>query len=179
MKALLVSLIFGALGFGAAPARADEVQDFAIRVLEAIQARSVEQNREFCGLIGYNRDGVLATTKVRRGRKNRCNPGRDPRGWTIVASYHSHGAYSINADAEVPSTTDLDADIIEGMDGYIGTPGGRVWYNSALDGISVQLCGPGCITPDPAYTPCLAYLPELSYTLDELFFRVENDPGIC
>lgn len=147
--------------------------------LDQVQKLSIRDNREYCGMVGYGPDDRLIITGPVPGDTDSCDSGDDPPGFEPVASYHTHGAWSHDADAEVPSVDDLEADFDEGIDGYISTPSGRVWLNLAEDEISVLLCGPGCVYADPDFRPCPAMAPVDSYTIDMLIERELSDPGIC
>ena len=45
----------------------------------------------------------------------------------------------------------MEADEDEGTDGYVATPGGRVWYLDTTDMVASQLCGEGCVASDPNF----------------------------
>lgn len=136
--------------------------------LSSIQAQSFAENREYCGYIGLNPDGSFGATQPRRGKINNCVPRYAARDFRVLASYHTHGAYSDQFDTELPSYEDLRADIYEGIDGYIATPGGRVWYNDAAAHYAQLICGAGCVKADPRHTD-ISYLPVgTSYSLDAL-----------
>ncbi|MCV6585200.1 MAG: DUF4329 domain-containing protein [Marinibacterium sp.] len=149
---------------------ADEIA-FAKAVLDSVQPASIDQNREFCGFIGVDASGDLVATTPRAGREASCLPNLPPVSMTVLASYHSHAAHSPRFDSEVPSVTDLEADAAEAIDGYVGTPGGRVWYHDARAGRTRMLCGPGCITADPAYDPADTFPLSQSYSAEELVIR--------
>lgn len=168
---------------GEAPAQSNSerkaLNKLALETLNAIQARSIRRNIEFCGLLGYDASGKLTATKPRRGRRHSCNPGNEPRGFEVLASYHTHGGYIADVDSEVPSVDDLEADIDEGIDGYIGTPGGRVWLNRFDRQTATLLCGLGCIRSDPKFRPCRAMTPKKRYTLNGLERREARNIGTC
>ena len=67
----------------------------------------------------------------------------------------------------------------KGIDGYIATPGGRVWLNYLDEEVSFQLCGAGCIHTDPNYRPCPAFPPAAEYTIESLEARADRDTGEC
>ena len=150
---------------------ADELDRFAAAHFDRIQPRSITDGVEYCGLLGVDADGNLAATPAR--------PDEEPDGFEVLASYHTHGAYDRDADTEVPSLDDLVSDIDEGIDGYIATPGGRLWLNDAEARQSFLLCGPGCIAADPDYRPCPAFPPGERYSLETLRARADNDTGGC
>ena len=96
-----------------------------------------------------------------------------------IASYHTHAAYSDDMDSEVPSVDDLEIDFEEGVNGYVATPGGRVWLNLVNEGRTILLCGPGCVYVDPGFRPCLLLLPGEEYTTGTLRVRERRDTGEC
>lgn len=157
----------------------DELDIFAAALFDEIQVKSITENVEYCGYLGFDADGELAATDEKRGEMDSCLPDDPPPGFEVLASYHTHGAYTIDADTEVPSLDDLQGDIEEDIDGYIATPGGRIWLNLAEEQISILLCGPGCVTYDQSFRACPAYPPGEEYTLAGLVARAENDPGDC
>jgi hypothetical protein len=137
------------------PAEIDRVQvqthaeiKFAKSVLDALQAQSFELNREFCGYIGVNDAGAFVASIPTRGRKGSCRADEPDVEMDVLASYHTHGGYSDDHDSEVPSLDDLRADVQEGVDGYISTPGGRIWFNDVKQQVSRQLCGVKCVLAD-------------------------------
>ena len=134
----------------------DELDIFAVEHFDKIQPLSVAKKVEFCGYFGINAAGDLAATLAVPGDADSCAPEDPPPGFDILASYHTHGAYSPDADTEVPSVDDLLGDYEEGIDGYIATPGGRVWLNLYEEELAFQLCGPGCVRPDPDFRECRA-----------------------
>ncbi|MCY6379602.1 DUF4329 domain-containing protein [Hoeflea prorocentri] len=157
----------------------EEVDAFAIKHLDSIQPRSIRDRAEYCGLFFHDSQGQLAATPARKGGPDGCTPEIGPDDADIIASYHTHGAFSPEADTEVPSVDDLTADFMEGIDGYVATPGGRVWLNLLEEEITVELCGPGCIHTDPAFRPCPAFEPEAEYTIKGLVERAAEDTGEC
>lgn len=124
---------------------------FAKLTLTRLQARSIAENVEFCGYIGTDGEGEFVATEALRGGQGSCQPQEPPAFLTVLASYHTHGAYSPDYDSEVPSYDDLSADILEQVDGYIATPGGRVWFNDASEKRARLLCTTSCIASDPNY----------------------------
>ena len=137
-------------------------------VLSSIQAESFETNREFCGILGVDEDGRLVASTPRRGKRDSCRP-RNPRNAVeFVASYHTHAAHDIDADSEVPSSNDLLADMRDGIDGFVATPGGRFWFVDGQRGEARLICGPGCLPQDPNYDPVDTGPIRDRYTLEDL-----------
>ena len=129
------------------------VDTFARNFLDSIQARSITDRREYCGYFFRDSVGQIKATQPRRGTFATCSMPAPTRGDGIFASYHTHGAYGPQYDNEVPSTTDLLSDFQLGVDGYISTPGGRIWRVSSNTRDAQQVCGLGCVTRDPGFVP--------------------------
>jgi len=119
----------------------------------AIQPRSISEDREYCGYLGLLANGDFAISQPKRGAPAGCTPDNPPANMRIIASYHTHAAYAPRFDSEVPSATDLEGDISEGINGYVSTPGGRLWYSDGAAQKTFQLCGIGCLPSDPRFRP--------------------------
>ncbi|MEL6618895.1 MAG: DUF4329 domain-containing protein [Pseudomonadota bacterium] len=142
---------------------------FMSRIFNDIQPASIAEAREFCGLIGLDADGTLVASEPRRGRASSCLPPAPQNvDFTVLASYHTHGAWNPEYLTEIPSFEDMATDIEDGTDGYIATPGGRMWYVDARNRIARQVCGLGCLVPDRAYQPDPDFPVSTTYTLDDL-----------
>lgn len=152
-------------------ATTNDVDAFAIRVLNDLQPVSIAQSREYCGYIFETDTGGLAATAPAPGGEDYCDlPEPDS---SVIASYHTHGGYSEDYDNEVPSTDDVTGDFDAGIDGYIGTPGGRVWLVDFDARIARQLCSVMCITSDPENDRADAGAVPRTFTLEELRARFE------
>ena len=143
-----------------------------IRLMQAVYAEiqllSFENRREYCGYIGLDYDGNLIASPARRGRMNACR-ARDPRDIAVIyASYHTHGAFEGDEGHEVPSVGDMEADADEGIDGFVATPGGRLWYIDTTEMVTYQICGAGCLPQDPNFVPFPAGTISNRYSYDEL-----------
>jgi nucleotide-binding universal stress UspA family protein len=156
----------------------DELDEFAREYLADVQEVSIEAGVEYCGWFGYDSDGELAATEAVPGDADSCDMGEEPDDWIVIASYHTHGSYSPDADSEVPSIDDLEGDIDGQTYGYISTPGGRLWFNDWEAELATEI-DPGPIQPDPNFQPCPAFAPDTEYTLPDLEERAENDTGEC
>jgi hypothetical protein len=86
----------------------------------------------------------------------------------IIASYHTHGAFEYDTPAEFPSLSDVEADAYEGINGYVSTPGGRLWYVNGVNLTVEQICGVGCMVQDPNFEAGLDGQIKKSYSIDEL-----------
>jgi uncharacterized protein DUF4329 len=152
---------------------------FVASLFNNIQEKSFKDNREYCGLIFYNKQGVLEASTANKGGIDSCIPDDVSEEYEVIASYHTHGSATLDADTEVPSIDDLEADIEEGINGYIATPAGRLWFNDVKSKKAILLCGRGCLKSDPRFVECTALFPDKEYTLDKLIEREENDNGEC
>jgi len=157
-----------------------EIDQFATTHLDKVQRLSIRDNIEYCGLLMINNVGKISATKAQAGDRGSCDIESEfSEGMMILASYHTHGAYSADADTEVPSIEDLEGDFEEGIDGYISTPAGRVCVNRDEDKKSYILCDVSCVMADPDFKVCPRFLPAESYTIETLEQREENDTGEC
>ena len=145
--------------------------EFAKQTLNALQEKSFGDNREYCGLIGVDAQGEFVATKPVRGEEDGCEPEEPGKHIGLLASYHTHAAFSDDFDSERPSTIDLEADVIEGIDGYVATPGGRFWFNDALAKETHMICGSFCLKHDQDYEPFDEVPLESIYSLEELKLR--------
>lgn len=136
-----------------APPADVDMDRFAIAFLDTIQADSITARREFCGYFFRDATGQIGATAPRAGTFATCNMPAPSRFSGVFASYHTHGAYGARYDNEVPSVTDIQSDVQLGMNGYISTPGGRVWRVNQRTRDTQQLCGLGCVTQDPGFVP--------------------------
>ncbi|MEL7300539.1 MAG: DUF4329 domain-containing protein [Pseudomonadota bacterium] len=146
---------------------AEEVA-LAKATLGALQAPSFAQDREFCGYLAYDEAGALVATPATRGDRDSCLYDGPEDGLVMVLSYHTHGRFDTAYAAEVPSVSDIEADEDEGIDGFVATPGGRLWYVDTTDMVVRQLCGLGCLPQDPRFVPGDAGPVAASYTYAEL-----------
>lgn len=142
-----------------------ETNDLAFEVLSDAQVISFRRNRELCGYIGITPGGDLRATEPTIGKSDECFADDPPLDWILVASYHTHGAYSPDAFTETPSPSDIVADRDEGVSGFVSTPGGRFWFVDGAEETAELICA-GCLPADPLFEE----LDEIEdfYTLDEL-----------
>lgn len=149
-KALMI-LLASAGGVQAQAVSTEEEAALARSVLAAIQPRSIAENVEYCGVIGLNHGGVLVASRPTRGEEGYCESYTPSNIVVETASYHTHGGFSADYVNEVPSVDDIEGDQADGIDGYVATPGGRLWYHDSEAEIIVQLCGLGCLPSDPLF----------------------------
>lgn len=156
-----------------ASAQSQDEITFVKELFAELQQKSFERNREYCGFIGYDADGVLVANRAKRGRADSCTP-RWPNRLDVIASYHTHGAYDIDAWSEIPSGDDMESDEADGVDGWVATPGGRLWYIDTEDMVTFQVCGIGCLPQDPNFVPAPEDNIQQSYSYDELVEVLAN-----
>ncbi|BDI61015.1 DUF4329 domain-containing protein [Qipengyuania nanhaisediminis] len=158
----------------------ERVQEFAKQELDKLQQRSFSDDIELCGIIFETRDAELGVSRPRGGGEASCDIAFfDEPGMVPVASFHTHGKHSERYDGEVPSLVDIRSDIQTGMDGYIATPGGRLWHVDHRAAAARLVCGPGCLTQDPGYRECRGDVIAKSYTLAELSRRFSQGQAAC
>lgn len=157
-----------------------EVQAFAREQLDVMQARSFADNVELCAIIFEDSEGELGTTRVREGDEAACNLRYfDEPGMAPVASIHTHGAFDPSYDSEAPSLEDLEGDIESQLDGYVATPGGRLWYLDWQQERAALVCRDGCMQQDPAYRPCPSDPTTAAFTLPQLTRRDRQPIADC
>lgn len=169
---LATSLLFAT----SAPAQDKAEVDLSRAVLATAQPASFTSNREYCGTIGADANGRLLVSQPRQGRRDSCQPRDHPNAVEVFASYHTHGSFDPDADSEVPSVSDVLGDMDEGLDGYVATPGGRLWFIDGQTGVVRQLCGTGCLPSDPDFVPGVFGQIATRYTLDQLDRRERSNP---
>lgn len=170
LSAAAVALALATTALTTAPAMAQDRDEVALvqRVLAAAQPVSIRGNTEYCGTIGIDASGRLIASQPLRGGRDGCLPRDHPNAVEIYATYHTHAAFEVDADSEVPSVDDLVGVIEEGIDGYVATPGGRFWFVDGQRRAVRQLCGLKCLPSDPRFQPGVFGGIRNSYTLREL-----------
>ena len=136
--------------------------------LNALQAQSFQTKSEFCGYIVRNTTGRMLATPATQGNFESCLPAAPAHNNEVLASYHTHGAFEPDTPAEFPSINDVQGDQAEDINGYLSTPGGRIWFVNGTNAIVTQLCGVGCVTQDPAFIAGLDGTIPVSLTLQDL-----------
>ena len=148
---LLLTLLTMSPGYAQTLAQVAHEEAAAKQILTDLQAISFRKNREYCGVLLRMPSGKLVSSQAFKGTKARCRVKQIPRGATVVASYHTHGAYLPGYDNEVPSLLDLEVEIDWGIDGYVSTPGGRFWHVDGRNGTIRMICGLGCLPSDKRF----------------------------
>lgn len=124
---------------------------FVTALLADMNRRSFAMNREHCGYVGLDPMGNWMASPVIAGAEASCALPTIPPGMTVVASVHTHSTYSPYYASEWPTAQDVATDRASGIDGYISTPGGRLWHVDTDAMVVRDLCGRGCLPQDPGY----------------------------
>lgn len=163
------------LALSASPtlAQTPDLVTFAKTTLDAVQPKSQTSNREYCGYIGTV-NGTLTATPARKGWRHSCTPKQPPETMKVIASYHTHAGYVPDVDSEVPSVDDMFADEEEGIDGFVSTPGGRLWYINTRTMVAKQVCGIACLHKHDTFKPRDFGPIKNSYTIDDLIDREDE-----
>jgi hypothetical protein len=133
-----------------ATAKGEELA-FVAAILTDLQRRSFAQERELCGYIGLDPEDRWVSTPVSTGNEASCALPQIPPGMRVAASFHTHSTYSPDYASEWPTTQDVLTDAADNIDGYISTPGGRLWHVDTDTMTVRQICGRGCLPQDPNY----------------------------
>lgn len=157
-----------------------DVQAFARERLDEMQARSFAEKVELCTIIFEDNRGDLGTTRVRAGDEAACDLRYfDEPGMAPLASIHTHGAFDAKYDSELPSLLDIEGDIESELDGYVATPGGRLWRVDWKQQRAVLVCREGCLRQDRAYRSCPGDPVATTYTLSQLTVRDRQPVAQC
>lgn len=125
--------------------------DMVAKRFAQLQRATFASGVEHCGYLARRPDGGLAFTEMVAGDQNGCTPDVAFGNLIPIASMHTHGTYSPDVPAEFPTVRDMRSDQAEGVNGYVATPGGRLWYIDSKAMITQQLCGIGCLPKDPKF----------------------------
>ncbi|MDA9175723.1 DUF4329 domain-containing protein [Alphaproteobacteria bacterium] len=159
--------------------RLDEVAESA---LSNAQALSLKNNREYCGYIAFDGEDRLRFTAPLKGDQASCMPPEVPYSWELIASYHTHGALTVEDEGlsyEFPSSDDLISDSEEGVDGYLSTPGGRFWFIDTQDEVIIMLGDVGYFKRDSKFEQDMECGPFDEHTFEEIFIMEEEEIGPC
>lgn len=173
--------ILAGLAALALPAAADAEPGFTaseralVTVLfTALQPRSIAEDVEFCGYIYRDSRGRLRATGPVSGDEESCTAPWPEHG-TPLASWHTHGGFDVDMWNEVPSARDLQADNFEGVDGWVATPGGRLWHVDGAEMVATLVCGPACLPGDADYDAATTGRIGTRYSLDDLIDKFAEE----
>jgi hypothetical protein len=173
MRQFLLGVFSVLLLPASAPAQSREEIDFMMSLFEQLQPLSFDKQREYCGFLGYDASGSLTATEPRGGNRDSC-PLDWPRNLQVVASYHTHGTFDFAYNNELPSDIDMLSDQDMGVDGWIATPGGRLWFVDSERMVAKQVCGVGCLPIAPNFYKAQAGDIAKGYSFDELVERLQR-----
>ncbi|WP_417279964.1 DUF4329 domain-containing protein [Celeribacter sp.] len=165
--AMMVSAVLFA-GVEGVGAEEPEELEMVKAIFTEIQPLSFQKKREYCGLIGRDADGNLIASPAKRGSVDGCTPRDTEEMEVVIASYHTHGSFMRGYVSEVPSVSDMEADESDGIDGWVATPGGRLWYVDSSEMVISQVCGLGCLPVDARFERHDSGPVAESYSYDEL-----------
>ncbi len=143
---------------------------FAYEVLEDLNAHSIFVDLEYCGFIFYDSNDALRATEAEKGRPASCLPVLPEGDVRVVASYHTHAAFDAMSFNEYPSEQDMEGDFANRQNGYIATPGGRLWFVERRKRAARVICGYRCLPYDRRYRETRQNQPRERVTLDDLAF---------
>ena len=149
MRAIVLSLF---VGLWTTPVLAQDPEEVEVarKILTELQPLSFQKHREYCGFIGYNNNGELVATPATAGTQASCGAAF-PDDLAVVASYHTHGAFDHGYFNEIPSDIDMESDGEFLLNGYVATPGGRMWYIDGREQVTWQICGTACLPVSPGF----------------------------
>lgn len=145
----------------------------AREVLTRLQPVSFEKKREYCGYIGYDAQGVMTASPPVMGTKDSC-AAPFPRNLAITASYHTHGDFDRGYFNEIPSDIDMEGDRRFYMNGYVSTPGGRLWFIDSQVMVARQVCGVACLPVADRFRKGAKGDVARSYTFEALIEALQN-----
>ncbi|MEY1554535.1 DUF4329 domain-containing protein [Yoonia sp. R2331] len=168
-QTMLIAILFGV------PVQAQDAAEVAVarEVLASLQDLSFRKRREYCGFIGYNAAGELVASPATAGTQASCG-APFPDDLAVVASYHTHGAFDHGYFNEIPSDVDMESDAEFLLNGYVSTPGGRLWYIDGRAWVARQICGVGCLPVAPGFRKGLNGAIAERYTFDELVQKLND-----
>lgn len=176
MKFKLLVSVVALISVSTLPGLAQDKEEieFVTKFFDELQPKSIAENKEYCGFFGFDANENYVATKPTLGEEGSCYSDDPPENLVVFASYHTHGGFSYDFDSEVPSSNDLEADVAEGVDGYVATPGGRIWFNNAEKERAMLLCGRNCTVSDVDYDAAGVRSVNTSYSLMQLLRRQDE-----
>ncbi|MFW5655551.1 MAG: DUF4329 domain-containing protein [Roseicyclus sp.] len=151
IASLALAVLLAAGVSKASHAQSEGETAYVLALMESMNQLSVRFDREVCGFILRNADGRYSSTKVSWGGNASCASLPLEPGASVISSWHTHAAWSRGYDGEVPSILDVEGDMSMGINGWVATPGGRLWHVDGQTGALRQVCGRGCLPVDPHF----------------------------
>ncbi|HCL5292183.1 TPA: DUF4329 domain-containing protein [Salmonella enterica] len=108
------------------PEKFSDPDTAALDALKKINGQSICEDKEFAGLICMDNKKNYFATEANRGEEHESSPFDSPcPGSTVIATYHTHGAYSFGYADDFFSKRDVGVYEYNNVLGYLGTPGGE------------------------------------------------------
>jgi proteasome lid subunit RPN8/RPN11 len=146
--------------------------EFVKAHLDSLQEKSFRENREYCGYIFVDEEGGFHAGRDYEGTESGCGVALKNARHKAIATYHTHGGYLAHYENELPSPDDLLNDLEEALDGYISTPGGRMWLTDAERDAAILLCKQGCLKVDEDFEVDESRVVKERYTLRQIRLAV-------
>tara|TARA_R110002051_G_scaffold136488_3_gene209133 strand:- start:5146 stop:5673 length:528 start_codon:yes stop_codon:yes gene_type:complete len=168
-------LVLIAVLVGPVPVAAQDTEELRLArdVLTRLQPISFEKGREYCGYIGYDAQGTMIASPPVMGTKDSC-AATFPHNFAITASYHTHGDFDRGYFNEIPSDIDMEGDQRFYMNGYVSTPGGRLWYIDTQVMVTRQVCSVACLPVAEGFRKGAKGDVAQSYTYEALIEALQN-----
>ena len=154
-------------------AQSREEIDFMKGFFTRLQEKSFQKRSEYCGFVVRCPVGQLRVTQPLQGNRDSCSL-EWPDDMEVTASYHTHDAFELIYYNELPSDLDMQSDQELEVNGWIATPGGRLWYIDSEQMVATQVCGVGCLPVAPNFYKAQAGDIAPTYTFDELLERLQR-----
>ncbi|EGT3575985.1 RHS repeat protein, partial [Citrobacter amalonaticus] len=108
------------------PEKFSDPDTAALEVLKKINGQSICEDKEFAGLICMDNKNNYFATGPNKGEEHESSPFDSPcPGSAVIATYHTHGAYSFGYADDFFSKRDVKLYEHNNILGYLGTPGGE------------------------------------------------------
>jgi hypothetical protein len=140
-------------------AQSPEETAYVLGLMRAMNQLSVRFNREVCGFVLRDRTGRYSSTKVSWGGEATCASLPLQPGVTAMSSWHTHAGWDPDYDGEVPSIQDVEGDMTLGVNGWVATPGGRLWFVEGGPARFARSAGAGAFPPTRPSPPTTGRCP--------------------
>ncbi|EAA4437847.1 type IV secretion protein Rhs [Salmonella enterica subsp. salamae] len=108
------------------PEKFSDPDTAALDALKKTNGQSICEDKKFAGLICMDNKKNYFATEANRGEEHESSPFDSPcPGSTVIATYHTHGAYSFGYADDFFSKRDVGVYEYNNVLGYLGTPGGE------------------------------------------------------
>jgi hypothetical protein len=143
--------------------------------LSVLQTKSLQYDREYCQYLVVDARDVISATPPTKSKEAECSADDYPEDVIAFASYHIHGAVSPDGSYELPSYIDALGDAEEGVDSYVSTPRGRLWFIDSRAKIISVICDLACLPEDRTFIEYHDEVPDPQYSDEELCALEDDD----